>query len=176
VQIELFTQDGPTASGAAKGDLVSTRQRLLRINATANLLNLLQKQHLPTSPRSSAGSEKARSHLQPAGGPNSRSWRAGLSGTRSRRGRATRPAEESRSSPRDSRRCWALIDHLPEALSARSRPDAAERVGVVEPVEYDNDSRPHHEPACLRSMKTRRSAKRSQAQTNRMSIVFYLYG
>ena len=138
-------------------------KRLLRIGATANLLNLLQKQHpadlaqifseLPNRDREATFSllverngrlaMEAVSELGPEAG-------AALL--------ATRSAEEIAKLAQEiaSDDAAALIDHLPEELSAAvldlMRPEAVGR-SRKPPRVRRADGRSHHEPAGLRAQR-----------------------
>ena len=162
-------------------------KRLLRIGATANLLNLLQKQHpadlaqifseLPDKDREAAFSllaerngrlaMEAVSELGPEAG-------AALLATRS----AEEIAKLAQEIPSDD--AAALIDYLPEELSAAvldlMRPEGIGR--RREPARVRRaDRRPHHEPACLRAQRRhdgRRGDHRAAEQPRRRDGVLPL--
>ena len=138
-------------------------KRLLRIGATANLLNLLQKQHpadlaqifseLPDKEREAAFSllverngrlaMEAVSELGPEAGA------ALLADTLGRRNRPARAGNPLR------RRGRADRSPAGRTVGRRPRPDAAEGIGRRrEPARVRRaDRRPHHEPACLRAQR-----------------------
>ena len=136
-------------------------KRLLRIGATANLLNLLQKQHpadlaqifseLADKDREAAFSLLAERNGRLAMeavselGPEAGARAAGHAlGRRDRQARAG-----------DSLRRRGGPDRLPAggAVGGGARPDAPEGIGRRrEPARVRRaDGRPHHEPACLRA-------------------------
>ena len=138
-------------------------KRLLRIGATANLLNLLQKQHPADLARIfSEFQEKEReatfSLLAERNGRLAMEAVSELGPEAGAALLATHPAEEiarlAQEIPSDD--AAALIDHLPKELSTSvldlMRPDES---GVVENLARvpRADGGPHHEPACLRTQR-----------------------
>ena len=138
-------------------------KRLLRIGATANLLNLLQKQHpadlapgLQRASRQGArgGVQRARRAQRPArdGGPQP-SWAPRPAPQLL----ATGPAEEIARLVQEipvRRRGGADRPPAGRAVGGGPRPDAAasESAASRNLLEYAGaDRRPHHEPECLRA-------------------------
>ena len=136
-------------------------KRLLRIGATANLLNLLQKQHpadLAQIFRSLLDNERQAvfSILVERNGRLAMETVSEMGPEQGAQLLTGRSAEEIakllQEIPSDD--AAALIDYLPEELSQRSaRADAAARVGTGrEPARIRRaDRRPHHEPQRLRA-------------------------
>ena len=162
-------------------------KRLLRIGATANLLNLLQKQH-PADLAQIFGSllDTERSAVFTLLVERNRGWRWRRS---ARWGRSRAPscspgrsAEEIakllQELPSDD--AAALIDYLPEELSQRSpRTDAPARVGAGgKPARVRRaDRRPHHEPEvfALNEDLTVGEAITALQSSRDVEMVFYLY-
>ena len=156
--------------GLTRNDMAAQRRidlvldsvkRLLRIGATANLVNLLQKQHpadlaqvfseLPDKDREAAFSLLAERNGRLAMealselGPE-----AGAAAARHASGRRDRQAGAG---DRVRRRRGADRSPAGRAVGRRARPDAAEGIaGRREPPRVRGaDRRPHHEPECLRA-------------------------
>ena len=126
-------------------------KRLLRIGATANLLNLLQKQHpadlaqifseLPDKEREAAFTLLAERNSRLAMEALQRARARGGRRAARRRARPKRSPSSLQEIPSDD--AAALIDYLPEELSARGpRPDAAarNRASVENLLEYDEQT------------------------------------
>ena len=167
--------------------MLDSVKRLLRIGATANLLNLLQKQHpadlaqifgalLDTErqavfsllvERNGRLAMETVSEMGPEDGAQLLTGRS-----------AEDIAKLLQELPSDD--AAALIDYLPEELSTRSaRADAPQGVGPGrEPARVRRaDGRPHHEPAGLRAERRPDGRRGDHAlQSSRdVEMVFYLY-